>query len=115
MSSLLHLVTTQTHPKTVHFIARSKLKDSIDPNMIVIDPSPLLNPEIDNIRREFQRLLKNLKRKLNDPDSVDESLEGTDMLFFVPTSSSLKLTNKKKNSFLLSFHRRAAGGDPEAQ
>lgn len=61
--------------------------------MIVIDPSPLVNPEIDNIRLEFQRLLENLKRKLSDPDSVDESLEGTDMLFFVPTSSSLKLTN----------------------
>nr|XP_046250599.1 laminin subunit beta-4 [Scatophagus argus] len=53
-----------------------KLKDAIDPNVIIIDPSPLLNTEIDNIRLEFNRLLNSLKEKLvEDPDSDDENLE----------------------------------------
>lgn len=52
----------------------------MDPKLIHIDPSPLLDPEIDNIRLEFQKLLNNLKAKLlEDPDSED--VEGTDMLF----------------------------------
>uniref|UniRef100_A0A3Q2TNH0 Laminin subunit beta-4-like n=1 Tax=Fundulus heteroclitus TaxID=8078 RepID=A0A3Q2TNH0_FUNHE len=42
----------------------SKLKDAIDTNMILMDPSLLLNNEIDNIHAEFEKLLKNLKDKL---------------------------------------------------
>lgn len=50
--------------------------------MILIDPSPLLDSEIDNIRLESKKLLSNLKEKfIEDPDSEDESVEGTDMLF----------------------------------
>lgn len=57
-----------------------KLKNAIDPNLIVIDTNPLLNTEIDNIRKEFQRLVNNLKRKLiGDPDSEDEFVEGTNI------------------------------------
>ncbi|KAM9352424.1 laminin subunit beta-4 [Symphorus nematophorus] len=53
-----------------------KLKDAIDPNVIVIDPSPLINTEIDSIRQEFQKLLKQLKPKLiDDPDTEDQGLE----------------------------------------
>ncbi|XP_029289830.1 laminin subunit beta-4 [Cottoperca gobio] len=56
-----------------------KLKDSIDPNVILIDASPLLNTEIDNIRLEFEKLLNKLKEKLSeDPDSED--LEDLDEL-----------------------------------
>ncbi|GLD70672.1 laminin subunit beta-4-like protein [Lates japonicus] len=55
-----------------------KLKDAIDPNTILIDLSPLLNTEIDNIGLEFKKLLNNLKEKLiKDPDDEDEGdLEG---------------------------------------
>ncbi|GLD71224.1 laminin subunit beta-4-like isoform X1 [Lates japonicus] len=50
-----------------------KLKDAIDPNTILIDLSPLLNTEIDNIGLEFKKLLNNLKEKLiKDPDDEDE-------------------------------------------
>ncbi|CAK6979151.1 laminin subunit beta-4 [Scomber scombrus] len=57
-----------------------KLKDSIDPNMILISPTSLLNTEIDNIHHEFKKLLNNLKEKLmgqpdDDDDGDDEDLE----------------------------------------
>ncbi|XP_030280431.1 laminin subunit beta-4 [Sparus aurata] len=53
-----------------------KLKDATDPNVILIDPSPLLNAEIDNIHLEFKKLLNNLKQKVSeDPDSEDEDVE----------------------------------------
>lgn len=61
-----------------------KLKNAIDPNLIVVDTNPLLNTEIDNIRKEFQRLVNHLKRKLiGDPDSEDEFVEGTNIFVFV--------------------------------
>lgn len=57
------------------------MKNVIDPNVILIDPSPLLNTEIDNISLEFKKLLNNLKEKvIEDPDIDDEYLEGTEML-----------------------------------
>ncbi|XP_067447150.1 laminin subunit beta-4 [Thunnus thynnus] len=53
-----------------------KLKDGIDPNMILINPSSLLNSDIDNIQHEFKKLLNNLKQKLTEqPDDDDEDLE----------------------------------------
>lgn len=65
-------------------IPHRKLKNAIDPNLIVIDTNPLLNTEIDNIRKEFQRLVNNLKRKLiGDPDSEDEFVKGTNIFIFV--------------------------------
>lgn len=64
-------------------IPHRKLKNAIDPNLIVIDTNPLLNTEIDNIHKEFQRLVNNLKRKLiGDPDSEDEFVEGTNIFVF---------------------------------
>ncbi|XP_041795045.1 laminin subunit beta-4 isoform X2 [Chelmon rostratus] len=46
-----------------------KLKDAIDPNKILINPSRLLNTEIDNIYMEFKKLLDKLKEKLTEvPD-----------------------------------------------
>ncbi|XP_069572970.1 laminin subunit beta-4 isoform X2 [Brachyistius frenatus] len=55
------------------FVKIKKLKDAVDPNAIVIDTSPLLNTEIDNIRLEFTKLLNNLKEKLvEDPDDEDK-------------------------------------------
>uniref|UniRef100_A0A8D3CQ06 Laminin, beta 4 n=1 Tax=Scophthalmus maximus TaxID=52904 RepID=A0A8D3CQ06_SCOMX len=62
-----------------------KLKEAIDPNMILIDPSPLLNTEIDNIRLEFKKLLDSLKEKMiedpydEDDDEEEENMEGTEM------------------------------------
>ncbi|XP_071318517.1 laminin subunit beta-4 isoform X2 [Trachinotus anak] len=59
------------------WVKTGKLKDAIDPNMILIDPSPLLNTEIDYIQMEFKKLLSRLKEKLQDPndDEDDEELE----------------------------------------
>lgn len=65
----------------VCFFPYRKLKNAIDPNLIVIDTNPLLNTEIDNIRKEFQRLVNNLKRKLiGDPPGF---VEGTNIFIFV--------------------------------
>ncbi|KAJ8269152.1 hypothetical protein COCON_G00117590 [Conger conger] len=57
------------------------LKDSIDPNVIVIDKTALLNTDIDNIKYEFTKLLDKLIEKLKpigpktDPKEVKEALE----------------------------------------
>lgn len=69
--------------QTKYFFPCRKLKDSIDPNRIQIDPSPLLNTEIDNIRQEFNKLLNNLKQKVDDPDAEDdEDVEGRETVFY---------------------------------
>lgn len=48
-----------------------KLKDSIDPNTIIIDPSKLLNTEIDNIKLEFKRLIEKLIDKTKEVPITD--------------------------------------------
>lgn len=61
-------------------LARRKLTKAIDPNVIVFDPTSVLDPEIDNIRKESQRLVNKLKRKLaGDPDTEEGSLDGTNI------------------------------------
>ncbi|KAF7666905.1 hypothetical protein LDENG_00088500 [Lucifuga dentata] len=52
-----------------------KLKDAIDPNLILIDPLPLLNTQINNIHHEFQKLLNNVKERFLDEEDVDEDTE----------------------------------------
>ncbi|TNN41537.1 Laminin subunit beta-4 [Liparis tanakae] len=50
-----------------------KLHDAVDPNVILIDPSPLLNTEMDHIGLEFRKLLNTVKAtRLPDPDDEDE-------------------------------------------
>uniref|UniRef100_A0A665UDS4 Laminin subunit beta-1 n=1 Tax=Echeneis naucrates TaxID=173247 RepID=A0A665UDS4_ECHNA len=57
-------------------LSSRKLKDTVDPNMTLIDPSPLLNTEINNIQLEFKKLLNSLRDNLRDPDDEDhENLE----------------------------------------
>ncbi|XP_040894125.1 laminin subunit beta-4 [Toxotes jaculatrix] len=56
-----------------------KLKGAIDPNVIVIDPSPLLNTEIHNIRLEFKKLLNIMKKKLI-RDAEDEEGDVEELL-----------------------------------
>ncbi|XP_056138337.1 laminin subunit beta-4 [Lampris incognitus] len=69
-------LTGQSVPKVEKveklFQKLGKLKDSIDPNLILIDPSSLLNTDIDNVRRDFKNLLNNLKNKLVDEPVVDQ-------------------------------------------
>ncbi|CAL8355306.1 unnamed protein product [Lota lota] len=48
-----------------------KLKDSIDPNLILVDLSPLLNTDIDNIRQDFHKLLRRLRDRITDEPDVD--------------------------------------------
>ena len=58
-------------------ILTRKLRDSIDPNLILMDTTPLLNTEIDDIRRDFNKLLKRLRDTTpDDPDVDTEELEG---------------------------------------
>lgn len=66
------------------FFPHRKLKKAIDPNVIVVDLTSVLDPEIDHIRKESQRLVNKLKRKLaGDPDAEEESLEGTNIFIFL--------------------------------
>ncbi|KAJ8381669.1 hypothetical protein SKAU_G00024470 [Synaphobranchus kaupii] len=57
------------------------VKDSVDPNAIIIDKSALLNTDIDNIKYEFTKLLDKLIDKAKpigpkiDPKEVKEALE----------------------------------------
>ena len=46
------------------FFVPRMLKDSIDPNAIIIDKTALLNTDIDNIKYEFTKLLDKLIEKL---------------------------------------------------
>lgn len=90
-STWTHIITN-LQPKTdvlcalfvkKYFLPYRKLKDSIDPNVILINPSSLLNTEIDNINHEFKKMLNNLKEKLTEQpedDDNDEDLEGKQML-----------------------------------
>ncbi|XP_067090683.1 laminin subunit beta-4 [Osmerus mordax] len=53
-----------------------KLKDTIDPNAIIIDPTRLLDTQVDNIRHEFKKLMDHLRDKLTtDPEVNPEELE----------------------------------------
>ncbi|XP_055078728.1 laminin subunit beta-4 [Periophthalmus magnuspinnatus] len=68
-----------TRPTTPHvskmealFQKVLKLKNSIDPNCILLDPTPLLNAEIDNINRQFKNLLSHLRNKVDNPDDEDD-------------------------------------------
>ncbi|XP_047201049.1 laminin subunit beta-4 isoform X2 [Girardinichthys multiradiatus] len=79
-----------------------KLKDAVDTHIILIDPSLLLNTEIDNIHVEFQKLLKNLKNKLiKDPNKketkqVEELLEEIQKLHKTFMSDEKRLRNSNK-------------------
>lgn len=90
-----------------HFCHR-KLKDAIDPNMIVIDPSPLLDTEIDNLHQDFKKLLNRLKDKLTegtDDEDGDEDLEGTEYKHIHQHPRSWKVACLLL--FLLGFRSRA--------
>lgn len=47
------------------------MKESIDPSAIIIDPSTLLNTEIDNIKLEFKRLIEKLIDKTKEVPITD--------------------------------------------
>ncbi|XP_076120651.1 laminin subunit beta-4 [Alosa pseudoharengus] len=58
----------------------TELKDSIDPSAIVVDPTSLLNTEIDNIKLEFKKLIDKLIDKtkevpITDPKALNDTLE----------------------------------------
>ncbi|XP_028287743.1 laminin subunit beta-4 isoform X2 [Parambassis ranga] len=79
-----------------------KLKDAIDPNMILIDLSPLLNTNIQNIHLEFKNLLNNLKDKLikdfNDIDKehLKELLDKVQVLHKAFMSDEKRVKNANK-------------------
>lgn len=50
--------------------------ETIDPNIIIIDPTLLLNTNIDIIRLEFNRLLKNLREKTKEVPVTDAKAKG---------------------------------------
>ncbi|XP_070829105.1 LOW QUALITY PROTEIN: laminin subunit beta-4 [Chaetodon trifascialis] len=76
LSNLTDLSTPKVEKAEKLYTMIKKLKDAIDPNKILIDPSSLLNTQIDNIGTEFKKLLNNLKDKLiKDPKKGQEFRE----------------------------------------
>ncbi|XP_035013706.2 laminin subunit beta-4 isoform X1 [Hippoglossus stenolepis] len=57
-----------------------KLKDAVDPNMILIDPSPLLDTEMENIRQEFKKLLKSVKENVMELPHEEEEEDADELL-----------------------------------
>ncbi|XP_008292613.1 laminin subunit beta-4-like [Stegastes partitus] len=84
------------------FLRIRKLKDAIDPNVILIDPSPLLNTEIDNIHLEFKKLLNSLKEKLikdsrnEDKEQLEELLDEIQKLHKSFMSDEKRVRNANK-------------------
>uniref|UniRef100_A0AAV2L0Z2 Uncharacterized protein n=1 Tax=Knipowitschia caucasica TaxID=637954 RepID=A0AAV2L0Z2_KNICA len=64
--------TSRVGKMEVLFQKIMKLKNSIDPNCILLDPTPLLNTEIDNIGLQFRNLLSRLRNKVENPDDEDD-------------------------------------------
>lgn len=65
------------------FFSHRKLKKAIDSNVTVFNPTDVLDPEIDHIQKEFQKLVNRLKRKLaGDSDVEDESPEGNKTFYY---------------------------------
>ncbi|XP_072241454.1 laminin subunit beta-4 [Leuresthes tenuis] len=79
-----------------------KVKDAIDPNPILINPSPLLNTEIDNILLEFEKVQNNLKSKLvkdsnnNEKEQVEELLGDIQKLHKAFMSDEKRTRNSNK-------------------
>lgn len=60
------------------------MKDALNPNLILVDLSPLLDTDIENIRLEFKKLLKVLKEKaIQDLDQKEEDVEGFNNLIIL--------------------------------
>ncbi|XP_062418892.1 laminin subunit beta-4 isoform X2 [Pungitius pungitius] len=78
-----------------------KLKDGIDPNVILIDPSPLLNTEINLIRLEFKNLVAKVKAKLienseNKVEYPEERLDEIQKLHEVFMLDEMRVRNGNK-------------------
>ncbi|KAM4733907.1 laminin subunit beta-4 isoform 2-T2 [Anableps anableps] len=84
------------------YIKIRKLKDAVDTNIILIDPSILLNNEIANIKVEFQKLLEDLKDKLfkspnkKETQRVEELLQEIQKLHKTFMSDEKRLRNSNK-------------------
>lgn len=92
------------------FLCR-KLKNTIDPNLIQLDPTPLLNIEIDNIKLLFKKLLDNLQQKVDSPDDEDDGdVEGTQ---FEPKPTYPEILGKEYAFISPCCVCRAVGWDQE--
>ncbi|XP_034031453.1 laminin subunit beta-4 [Thalassophryne amazonica] len=78
-----------------------KLKDSIDPNRILIDPSSVLISEMNNIQDGFKRLLSHLKEKTAEEpqpsEDVKESMDEIQKLHQSFMSDEKRVRNAKKS------------------
>lgn len=97
-----HLRKNVTRPETSsvskmekQFQKILKLKDSIDPNLIHIDPTPVLNSEIEHTQLQFMKLLENLRHKVDSPDDeYDEDAE--DLLEDIKKSFKSFMSEEKR-------------------
>lgn len=85
MSCLKILCFSEDAAKVKSFSTQlRKLKDALNPNLILVDLSPLLDTDIENIRLEFKKLLKVLKEKaIQDLDQKEEDVEGFNNLIML--------------------------------
>ncbi|XP_037552180.1 laminin subunit beta-4 [Nematolebias whitei] len=78
------------------FLRIRKLKDAVDTNIILIDPSMLFHTEIDNILLEFQKLLKNLKEKFIKDPNMKEKPQVEELLNEIQKLHKTFLSDEKK-------------------
>lgn len=80
LSNLTGLSLPKVEKMQKMFVKIRKLKDAIDPNVILINPSPLLNTEIDNIHLEFKKILNSLKEKLIEDSGTEDKEQLEELL-----------------------------------
>ncbi|KAM9854866.1 laminin subunit beta-4 [Aulostomus maculatus] len=95
------------------YLKMGKLRDYVDPNKIVINPTPLLSAEINDIHHNFQKLLKNLKEKLakgpeddedEDPEELMGEIQKLHEVFLSYEKRAMNATNALEDSMDIRQH-----------
>lgn len=102
LQNVLNMDAQDELKKLEELLARIRNEtEIIDPNIIIIDPTVLLNTDIDNIRLEFNKLLKNLREKtkegpVTDMKAVNDILNKIKKFYNEFTDSEKKVEAAKK-------------------
>lgn len=102
LQSLANVTAKDELEKLEELLARIRNEtETIDPHIIIIDPTILLNSDIDNIRLDFNTLLKNLREKtkeipVTDVKAINDTLNTIKKLYEEFTDSEKKVEAAKK-------------------
>ncbi|XP_051546192.1 laminin subunit beta-4 isoform X1 [Myxocyprinus asiaticus] len=102
LQSLLNITSKDEMEKLEELLARIRNEtETLDPNIIIIDPTTLINTDIDNIRHEFNKVLKNLREKtkevpVTDMKALNDTLNNIKKLYGEFTENEKKVEAAKK-------------------